>query len=239
MEFYERVSGARMHASYIRPGEYSDESVDSFFNRAGKNYSVLAGTVFEAATNLAANYTRDQAGGGGGDFDVIGGNIGNIRQFFPGFEDQYGDYKLRNNDDAIRSFINKVKARFRPQMASHFEAQEKKVGQLSTGFAKGFIPNFAQKDFQTVNTARLMGINLAQMDINPETVFRESLQNAVAHGQSGQEKGVFIGTSGYGKPNEFAISDVGTGMSPEDVFTKFLPYAQTGNEGGNKGLSGF
>lgn len=136
-------SATKKLASYIRPGEYSDDSVDSFFNRAGRNYSVLAGTVFEAATNLAANYTRDQVGGGGGDFDVIGGNIGNIRQFFPGFEDQYGDYKLRNNDDAIRSFINKVKARFRPQMASHFEAQEKKVGQLSTGFSQGFIPNFA------------------------------------------------------------------------------------------------
>jgi TP901 family phage tail tape measure protein len=226
-------------ANYIRPGEYSDASVDEFFNKAGKNYSVLAGTIFEASTNLAANYTRDQSGGGVGDFDVIGGNIGNVRQFFPGFGDQYGDYKLRNNDDAVRSFIGKVKKKFGLQMAEHFKAQEKKVSQLSTGFSKGFIPNFAQKDFQTVNTARLMGINLAQMDINPETVFRESLQNAVAHGQSGQEKGVFIGVSGYGKPNEFAISDVGTGMSPEDVFTKFLPYAQTGNEGGNKGLSGF
>jgi hypothetical protein len=146
-DFSRRVT--KQLANYIRPGEYSDGSVDDFFNRAGKNYSVLAGTIFEASTNLAANYTRDQAGGGGGDFDVIGGNIGNVRQFFPGFGDQYGDYKLRNNDDAVRSFIGKVKKRFAPQMAEHFKAQEKKVGQLSTGFSKGFIPNFAprQMDF--------------------------------------------------------------------------------------------
>ena len=146
-DFSRRVT--KQLANYIRPGEYSDGSVDDFFNRAGKNYSVLAGTIFEASTNLAANYTRDQAGGGGGDFDVIGGNIGNVRQFFPGFGDQYGDYKLRNNDDAVRSFIGKVKKRFAPQMAEHFKAQEKKVGQLSAGFSKGFIPNFApqQMDF--------------------------------------------------------------------------------------------
>ena len=228
-------------ANYIRPGEYSDTSVDNFFGAAGKNYNVLAGTIFEASTNLAANYTRDKANSGG-DFDVRGGNIGNIRQLFPGFTDQYGDYKLKNNDEAIRSFIDKVTKQYGQQIGNHFKEQEIKAGSVTSGFKTssfGFIPNFAQKDFQTVNTARLMGINLAQMDINPETVFRESLQNAVAHGQSGQEKGVFIGVSGYGKPNEFAISDVGTGMSPEDVFTKFLPYAQTGNEGGNKGLSGF
>jgi TP901 family phage tail tape measure protein len=134
-------------AGYIRPGEYSDDSVDKFFKAAGKNYNVLAGTIFEASTNLAANYTRDQAGGGGGDFDVIGGNIGNVRGFFPGFADQYGDYKLKNNDEAIQSFIGKVKKRFAPQMAEHFKAQEKKVGQLTTGFSQGFIPNFAPKPF--------------------------------------------------------------------------------------------
>ena len=136
-------------AGYIRPGEYSDGSVDEFFKAAGKNYNVLAGTIFEASANLAANYTRDQAGGGGGDFDVIGGAIGNVREFFPGFADQFGDYKLKNNDEAIQSFIGKVKKRFAPQMAEHFKAQEKKVGELKTGFSEGFIPNFApqQMDF--------------------------------------------------------------------------------------------
>jgi hypothetical protein len=227
--------------------DYSDEEVDSYFNKTGKNYNVLAGTIFEAGTNLAASYVRDQEfnkdapklSAIGGDFDVKGGaNLANVKKFFPGFTDSYGDYKLNNSYDAIREFIDKVRKEFPLEIGNHFDEQESKIAGIKTS-AKGFIPNFAQKDFQTVNTARLMGINLAQMDINPETVFRDSLQNAIAHGQSGQEKGVFIGASGYGKPNEFAISDVGTGMSPEDVFTKFLPYAQTGNEGGNKGLSGF
>ena len=132
-------------ANYIRPGEYSDGSVDEFFNRAGKNYNVLAGTIFEASTNLAANYTRDKANSGG-DFDVRGGNIGNIRQLFPGFTDQYGDYKLKNNDEAIRSFIDKVTKQYGQQIGNHFKEQEIKAGSVTSGFKTssfGFIPNFA------------------------------------------------------------------------------------------------
>ena len=136
-------------ANYIRPGEYSDTSVDNFFGAAGKNYNVLAGTIFEASTNLAANYTRDKANSGG-DFDVRGGNIGNIRQLFPGFTDQYGDYKLKNNDEAIRSFIDKVTKQYGQQIGNHFKEQEIKAGSVTSGFKTssfGFIPNFAPKPF--------------------------------------------------------------------------------------------
>lgn len=132
-------------ANYIRPGAYSDTSVDEFFNRAGKNYSVLAGTIFEASTNLAANYTRDKSNVGG-DFDVRGGNIGNVRELFPGFTDQYGDYKLKNNDEAIRSFIDKVTKQYGPQIGDHFKEQEIKAGSVTSGLktsSLGFIPNFA------------------------------------------------------------------------------------------------
>lgn len=136
-------------ANYIRPGAYSDTSVDEFFNRAGKNYSVLAGTIFEASTNLAANYTRDKSNVGG-DFDVRGGNIGNVRELFPGFTDQYGDYKLKNNDEAIRSFIDKVTKQYGQQIGDHFKEQEIKAGSVTSGLktsSLGFIPNFAPKPF--------------------------------------------------------------------------------------------
>jgi TP901 family phage tail tape measure protein len=136
-------------ASYIRPGEYSDFSVDEFFKKTGKNYNVLAGTIFEASANLAANYTRDE-NDTGGDFDVRGGSIGNVRELFPGFADQYGDYKLKNNDDALRSFIGKVKGQFKREMAEHFIAQEIKGGSVTSGLktnSSGFIPNFAPKPF--------------------------------------------------------------------------------------------
>jgi len=133
-------------ANYIRPGEYSDSSVDKFFDAAGKNYNVLAGTIFEASTNLAANYTRDK-NNTGGDFDVRGGSIANVRELFPGFADPYGDYKLKNNDEAIQSFIDKVTKQYGEEIGKHFKEQEKKVGQLTTGFSQGFIPNFAPKPF--------------------------------------------------------------------------------------------
>ena len=112
----------------------------------------------------------------------------------------------------------------------------------------GFIPNFGQKEYRTVNEARHMEISLAQMSISPEVVYREMFQNAVAHGQSGEVKGIWDirdteYLSGRGKKrNEqriYSITDMGKGMSPEHVFTKFLPYAETGEAEGNKGLAGF
>jgi len=136
-------------ANYIRPGEYSDTSVDNFFGAAGKNYNVLAGTIFEASTNLAGNYTRDKADSGG-DFDVRGGSIANVRELFPGFTDQYGDYKLKNNDEAIRSFIDKVTKQYGQQIGNHFKEQEIKAGSVTSGLktnSSGFIPNFAPKPF--------------------------------------------------------------------------------------------
>lgn len=135
--------------------DYSDKEVDSYFNKTGKNYNVLAGTIFEAGTNLAASYVRDQEfnktasklSAIGGDFDVKGGaNLANVQKFFPGFTDSYGDYKLNNSYDAIREFIDKVRKEFPLEIGNHFDKQESKIAGIKTS-AKGFIPNFAPKPF--------------------------------------------------------------------------------------------
>lgn len=134
--------------------DYSDAEVDDYFNKTGKNYNVLAGTIFEAGTNLAASYVRDRAfrgsmgrSGSGGDFDIMGGsNLSNVQKFFPGFTDLYGDYKLNNSYDAIREFIAKVEKEFPIEISNHFAKQESKIAGITTS-AGGFIPNFAPKPF--------------------------------------------------------------------------------------------
>jgi TP901 family phage tail tape measure protein len=130
--------------------DYSDAEVDDYFNKTGKNYNVLAGTIFEAGTNLAASYVRDRAfrgsmgrSGSGGDFDIMGGsNLSNVQKFFPGFTDSYGDYKLSNSYDSMREFIAKVEKEFPVEISNHFAKQESKIAGIKTS-AKGFIPNFA------------------------------------------------------------------------------------------------
>lgn len=130
--------------------DYSDAEVDDYFNKTGKNYNVLAGTIFEAGTNLAASYVRDRAfkgsmgrSGSGGDFDIMGGsNLSNVQKFFPGFTDSYGDYKLNNSYDSMREFIAKVEKEFPIEISNHFAKQESKIAGITTS-AKGFIPNFA------------------------------------------------------------------------------------------------
>jgi TP901 family phage tail tape measure protein len=126
----------------------------------------FAGKIFEAAINLSRDYTRE--GKGGGDFDVRGGaNINKVRELFPGFTSNLGDYKLQSDDDSQASFVKKILSEF-PGNIKIFEdearakassvdvtaeaAKLKASGEKVTNIVKriapggkkafGFIPNF-------------------------------------------------------------------------------------------------
>jgi NADH dehydrogenase (ubiquinone) Fe-S protein 2 len=55
MEFYERVSGARMHSSYIRPGGISQDITLSFSNDLFKFIKNFRKTIVEMEELLTNN----------------------------------------------------------------------------------------------------------------------------------------------------------------------------------------
>jgi TP901 family phage tail tape measure protein len=131
----------------------------------------FAGKIFEAAINLSRDYTRE--GKGGGDFDVRGGaNINKVRELFPGFTSNLGDYKLQSDDDSQASFVKKILSEFPGDIkifedearakassvdvtaeAAKLKASGEKVANIVKRIAPGgkkafgFIPNFAPKPF--------------------------------------------------------------------------------------------
>jgi TP901 family phage tail tape measure protein len=89
----------------------------------------FAGKIFEAGVNLSKDYSRE--GKGGGDFDVRGGtNINKVRQLFPGFISNLGDYKLRYDDDSEASFAKKIEREFGGYIKIFEDEERAKAGSI-------------------------------------------------------------------------------------------------------------
>jgi len=134
----------------------TDQSREKFLGLVQNPAAQFAGKLFEAGINLSRDYVRDAQGQAGGDFDIRGGaNIGRLKELFPGFNTNLGDYKLVNNIENRTSFAKKVtaeesglikvfedQAKFDSRNVDIVAAASKLKASRAGGKAFGFIPNF-------------------------------------------------------------------------------------------------
>ena len=134
----------------------TDKSREKFLGLVQNPAAQFAGKLFEAGINLSRDYVRDAQGKAGGDFDIRGGaNIGRLKELFPGFNTNLGDYKLVNNIENRTSFAKKVtaeesglikvfedQAKFDSRNVDIVAAASKLKASRASGKAFGFIPNF-------------------------------------------------------------------------------------------------
>lgn len=177
----------------------TDKSREKFLGLVQNPAAQFAGKLFEAGINLSRDYVRDAQGQAGGDFDIRGGaNIGRLKELFPGFDTNLGDYKLVNNIENRTSFAKKVTAEesglikvFEDQAkfdsrnidvvaaASQLKASGAKVTEIVKSIAPrgkkafGFIPNFNPIQ-QAIGREMSAGYSSSQVKIGQNSQLKTS-----------------------------------------------------------------
>jgi len=177
----------------------TDKSREKFLGLVQNPAAQFAGKLFEAGINLSRDYVRDAQGQAGGDFDIRGGaNIGRLKELFPGFNTNLGDYKLVNNIENRTSFAKKVTAEesglikvFEDQAkfdsrnidvvaaASQLKASGAKVTEIVKSIAPrgkkafGFIPNFNPIQ-QAIGREMSAGYSSSQVKIGQNSQLKTS-----------------------------------------------------------------